>query len=75
LIITIKVQPRASKPGVEQIGEEAFKVRVHAPPEGGRANAEVIALLAGYFDVPRAGVRILRGSASRLKTVSIEHRR
>jgi len=72
LVITVKVQPRASKPRVERTGDGEFKVRVHAAPEGGRANEAVVALLAGYFHVPRAGVRILRGASSRRKIVSIE---
>jgi len=70
--INIKVQPKAKNVGVEKIDEDTFKVRVHAAPEKGAANKEVIAALAAYFDVPPSKVRIVRGITSRNKVVEIE---
>jgi uncharacterized protein len=45
---------------------------VAAPPEGGRANAELVALLSGTLGVPRSGVRVLAGHASRRKIVEVD---
>lgn len=50
---------------------DALKVRVAAPPVEGRANEELIALLAGALGVPRKSVTVVKGGASRRKTVSV----
>jgi uncharacterized protein (TIGR00251 family) len=71
LRLAVRVQPRASRAGVEALGEGEFRVRVHAAPEGGKANAEVIEVLAAHFRVPRSCVRIVRGAAARTKIVEI----
>jgi len=71
-IITVRVQPRSSRPGLEKIGEGEYKARLNSAPEAGRANAELIVLLAEHFGVPRRHIRIIRGASSRLKRVSIE---
>lgn len=47
--------------------EGAVHVRVAAPPEDGRANAEVCRLLAELFGVRPRDVRILSGPRSRAK--------
>jgi uncharacterized protein len=50
---------------------EALKVRVAAPPVEGRANDELVALIAGALGVPRKSVTVVKGKASRRKTVSV----
>ena len=47
-------------------------VRVTAPPEKGRANAAVIALLADALGVAKTSVRITRGHNSREKLVAVD---
>jgi uncharacterized protein (TIGR00251 family) len=71
-LLTVKVQPKAKKVGVEKISDYSYKVRVHAAPEKGAANKEVIVSLAAYFDVPPSRVRIVRGKTSRTKQIEIE---
>ena len=68
----VRVQPRSSRAGVEPAGEGEYRVRVHSAPEDGKANAEVIELLAAHLGVPRSRVRIVRGAASRNKVIEIE---
>ena len=70
--IKVRVQPRASKDEILGCRGDALRVRVTAPPEGGRANEAVIGLLAGALDVPKSRVNIIRGMASREKLVMIE---
>jgi len=70
-LLNVKVQPKAKKVGVEKIDEDTYKVRVHAPPEKGAANKEVIVSLAAYFDVPPSTVKIVRGQTSRVKLIEI----
>ena len=72
LRIAIKVQPRSPRAGVELSGEGEYRVRVHSAPEDGKANAEMIELLAAHLGVPRSRIRIVRGASSRHKIVEID---
>jgi uncharacterized protein YggU (UPF0235/DUF167 family) len=45
---------------------------VSAPPEGGKANAAVVAMLAAALGVPANTVRIVRGATSPRKVVEID---
>jgi uncharacterized protein YggU (UPF0235/DUF167 family) len=47
-------------------------VGLRAAPEGGKANAELLALLARAFGVPRSALTILRGKTARTKVVRVE---
>ena len=70
--LAVRVQPRSSKAGIEPTGEREYRVRVHAAPEGGKANEEVIELLAAHLGIPRSRFRIVRGASSRNKIVEID---
>ena len=50
----------------------AWKLRVSAPAEDGRANRAVERLVASVLGVEAARVRIVRGAASRDKVVEID---
>ena len=49
----------------------AWKVRVAAPPEDGRANEAVVALLAETLDVPRRNISLVSGHGGRDKLVEL----
>lgn len=70
--LAVRVHPRSSQAGVEPAGEGEYRVRVHSAPEDGKANAEVIELLAAHLGVPRSRVRIVRGAASRHKIIEVD---
>ena len=69
--IEIHVKPNARKQGIEKSADGSYKVSVTATPEGGRANAAVIELLAEYFGIPKSSIIILRGKTSRKKLVEV----
>jgi hypothetical protein len=50
----------------------ALKVKVHAPPVEGRANAALCEFLAETLGLPRRAVTVLRGDTSRQKLVRID---
>ncbi|HVG81600.1 MAG TPA: DUF167 family protein [Methylomirabilota bacterium] len=50
-------------------GRSDLKVAVKAPPEGGRANAELIAFLADAWDVPKRTLTLVAGAVDRRKTL------
>ncbi len=70
--LEVEVSPKASRPGVVGRRGDVLKVRVAAPPEGGRANKELIRLVAGFLGVPRSSVTVARGAAARRKLLDIE---
>jgi len=47
------------------------KVKVAAPPQGGRANQAVIDLVASLFGVKTAAVEVVAGESSRTKRVKV----
>ena len=71
MIINVKVQPRAKRNEVKVEGGR-LRVRVTAPPEGGKANEAVVALLAKNLGVPKGSVAIVRGHRSRDKVVDVD---
>ena len=70
--IQIKVVPKASRDRVAGTIGDAIKVCVTAPPERGKANKAVAAVLAKALGVPRSAVRIVAGATSQRKTVEID---
>jgi uncharacterized protein len=51
---------------------DAWKLRVSAPPERGRANDEVVALLAAGLGLARSEVRVVAGQTTRDKVVEVD---
>ena len=70
--LRLRVVPGATRPGVVGRHGDAWKVRVAAPAEAGKANAAVIALLAGALAVPRRRISLTSGHSSRDKVVALE---
>lgn len=70
--LRLRVVPGARRSEVVGRLGDAWKLRVHAPAERGRANDEVIALLARQLGVGRAQVRVVSGHANRDKVVEVE---
>ena len=71
-IIRVKVHPNSRTPCLEQQADGSFIARLKAPPVDGKANAELVALIARRFGVARAAVTIKAGAGARLKLVAIE---
>lgn len=70
--LKIKVVPGASRTQLSGWLGDMLKVRVSAPPEKGKANAAVEALLARELGLPVKSVRIVSGTGSPQKLVEIE---
>ncbi|MGQ9531204.1 MAG: DUF167 domain-containing protein [Desulfotomaculales bacterium] len=68
----VQVQPRAGTDEVVGYADGVLRVRVKAPPAGGRANAAVQALLADFFGLPKGRVRLIGGHTGRRKLVALE---
>jgi uncharacterized protein (TIGR00251 family) len=69
--LRLTVTPGATRPGVAGRHGDGWKLRVAAPPERGKANEAVLALLAETLALPRANVSLVSGAGSRHKTVEL----
>ncbi|HVO13613.1 MAG TPA: DUF167 family protein [Alphaproteobacteria bacterium] len=74
--VAVRLTPRARHSGVVGLAEEAgggvaLKVAVTAAPEGGKANAALIALLAREWRVPKSSISVVRGATDRHKTLLV----
>jgi len=70
--LALRVQPRSSQNKILGPEGEVLKVKLHAAPEDGKANAALTELLRALFRVPRQNIKILRGEKSRSKWVEIQ---
>ncbi len=70
--IAVRAQPGASRRGVVGAFRRAVKVAVHAAPEKGAANKEIVAVLAKTLGVSRSRVRLVSGETARDKVVAVE---
>ena len=70
--LTVRVVPRASKPGIAGVRDGALLVRLRSPPVEGAANAELIEVIAKAFGAARRDVSLESGERSKLKRVAID---
>lgn len=70
-LLELHVQPGAKVTAA--VGEHGgrLKLKIAAPPVDNKANTHLLAWLAAQLDVPRSAVRLVRGEASRQKTVAV----
>jgi uncharacterized protein (TIGR00251 family) len=70
--LRLRVSPGARR--TELVGRhgDAWKVRVSAPAEDGRANAAVLKLLAERVGVPRRAISLVSGHSAREKVVQVD---
>jgi uncharacterized protein len=70
-LLSLRVQPRASRDEIIGWQDATLRLRVTAPPVGGAANTAVARLLARALDVPFSAIRVVRGLKGRDKVVEI----
>ena len=69
VLLSVKLQPRASKNEIgTPLGGE-LKIKVTAPPVDAAANEALVKFLAEKLDCPRGKVELIRGHTSRHKTI------
>lgn len=70
--LAVKVVPGAKRDEIVGPHGDRLKVRVSAPPEDGKANKAVCALLAEALGVKRSAVTVIVGPSSPEKTIRID---
>jgi uncharacterized protein (TIGR00251 family) len=71
IVLRVHVQPGAGRTAVVGRHGDSLKLKVGAPPEGGRANEAVAVLLATTLGVDRGAVTLVSGASSRAKRFRI----
>jgi uncharacterized protein (TIGR00251 family) len=71
LIIKIKVEPRSASAGIVGSYGDAIKVKLTSPPVEGKANKELIEVLAKEFGITKRDVEIILGKSSKNKVVKL----
>ncbi len=70
--LSVKVVPKSSRNGIAGWMGEVLKINVTAPPERGKANDAVEAVLAEALGLSRKQVRLVSGLTSARKVVEID---
>ena len=71
MVLRVRVKANARSSTLMQLADGSWVAQVRAPPIEGRANAELIALVAEHFHCLRAAVSIKSGRSGRVKLVQI----
>lgn len=72
IFIQVKVKPNARVSALQEVGDGTWLAQIKSPPVDGKANDELIALVAKRFGCRRSSVSIKSGGAARLKLVKVE---
>ena len=70
--IRVKVKPNARVSSLEESSDGRWLARTKSAPIDGKANEELVTLIARHFDVRKAQVSIKSGASGRLKSVQIK---
>jgi uncharacterized protein (TIGR00251 family) len=69
--LQIAVKPRSRTSELEQLPDGTWLARIKSPPIDGKANQELVALIARHFALHRSQVAIKSGASGRTKIVQI----
>lgn len=69
LLLSLYVQPRASRNELAGLHGDALKLRLTTPPVDGKANKAVLSFLAKLFKIPKSAILIKSGLQNRSKKI------
>ena len=70
--IQVKVKPNARASRFELVDDGTWLAQLKSPPVDGKANEELVALVASHFGCRKAQVTIRSGASGRMKLVRID---
>jgi uncharacterized protein len=68
----VKVAPNSKHPAIKEEPDGSLTVHLKSPPINGKANQELIQLLAKKFEIPKTRIKIKSGLVSRQKLIEID---
>jgi uncharacterized protein (TIGR00251 family) len=70
-VIQVRVKPNARVSGLDEQPDGTWLAQIKSPPVDGKANAELLELVARKFGCSKSEVSIKSGASSRTKLVRI----
>lgn len=71
-ILQVKVKPKARVSAFTAQQDGTWLAEVKAMPVDGKANAELIALIAAHFKVAKAKIAVKSGASGRMKLITLD---
>lgn len=71
-VVRVQVKPGARESTLHALDDGSFAARLKSAPVDGKANAELVALIAKHFKVAKAAVTIRSGATARTKLVAVD---
>jgi uncharacterized protein (TIGR00251 family) len=71
MTLRVKVKPNARASSLVQEADGTWSARVKSPPVDGKANEELIALVAEHFHCAKSAVGIKAGGSGRMKLITV----
>lgn len=68
-LIQVKVKPNSKQQNITLEPDGSLTVQLKSSPVDGKANQELIALLAQHFQVPKSQINIKLGHTSKIKLI------
>ena len=72
VVLRVKVKPRAKASELSQAADGTWIAKLKSPPVDGKANEELVRLVAETFRCRKTAVTIKAGAAGRMKLVRVE---
>jgi uncharacterized protein (TIGR00251 family) len=72
IVLQVRVKPNSRVSALEQVADGTWLAQVKAAPVEGKANEELIALVASRFRCRKSAVSIKSGASGRMKLVRID---
>ena len=70
-ILLVKAKPNSRVSALTQLDDGTWLAQLKSPPVDGKANADLIALVAREFGCAKSAVEIASGAGARIKRVRI----
>lgn len=71
-MLQIKVKPNARASALAEMPDGTWLAQIKSPPIDGKANEELVTLVAQHFDLRKSQVSVKSGASGRMKLVKIE---
>ena len=72
LVMQVKVKPRSRSSSLKDAGDGTWIAQLKSPPVDGKANAELLGLVADHFRCRKSSVSIKSGATGRMKLIRVE---
>ncbi len=70
-LMQVKVKPNARSSELVQVSDRTWLATLKSPPVDGKANDELVALVARHFKCPKSAISIKAGASGRMKLIKV----